>query len=1131
MKNYTLGLDMGVASIGWACISTQDKQIDSGVRIFPAGIDKFGTGKDTHLNQKRRSARTARRRATRKSKRKQLIRTILTDLNWIPNTVPELQHWENLDVYELRSRAIHEKITLPELARIILHLNQRRGFLSLRKSELDAAEGDDKKQLEGLLGDISCLQKEIEEAGYLTLGNHLYQLRKQEGGEYGNAIRLRARHIRRQMLHDEFSLIWQTQVKHHSDLTDKLRYGSHGKQKDPTAVSKPIPRDKSQTLLEQFGLENLTFFQRRVYWPVSSIGHCELEKNELRAPIADRRFQEFRMLQELNNLRILDQSTPGNPEERKLTEEERHIATAYLSTTQKPTLKALKKKIAKLPDSPEESQITFNLEKDERDNIGGLATENKLASALKNTWPTLTEDIKNQIVEILTLPENGSKKVIQRTDDETSDFLKQIPELTENDIHSLLKIALPAGYCSLSIKALEKLLPYMRQGCLYQGKKGDDENSARHLAGYPRRDELANKTFDTLPHLIQLTNPNDTEHYDENFPHINNPLVLRALHELRKVVNAIIRKHGKPAAIHLEMARDLKMTAKQREEHTKQNNKHKKEREAAATELEKYGVAPTRDAIQLYRLWEEQNKTCIYSGDSISIQQLLSGEIDIDHIYPRRANDNSYMNKVITFAEQNRLKGDRLPTKWLGKDSYQMEEIAQRAQNLPYPKRKRLLAEKLPDDFANRDATDTAYMTRVARHFLSLLYDKKEEHRIFCSKGKHTALLRRQWQLNDLLRNDLLDLKNRDDHRHHALDAIVIATCDRSLLQKVTKQLKHKNHWKTKSDEKSGKPVRIYRLKPIIENLSTPWQNFRESTATSLNKIWVSHRANRKISGPLHEETNYGSTEYTGILVRRKRLSSLTEKEISKIRDKSVRETVESYLKQEKVLYLEDFGKKLPNELQEYFKQHSSLAESDIRSLLADDARLQKDLLNKLKKKNSLQDAELGKITLPSGTPIKKARLLIPNQAAIPLRPRKNAKELVIPGNTHHVAIFSLGDGKSHFEPVTLLEATRRKRAGEPIIRTTPPNEHPEAEYRFHLCSGDSLIAVTDNIKHLFIYNTIASTTKQMFFLSHTDGRSSTGKEDSEKWKLFSCKPSTFEKNFPNAHKVTVIPSGEIRFQ
>lgn len=1127
--NYTLGLDMGVASLGWATFSEEKQFLDSGVRIFPAGIDKFGTGKDTHLNQERRGARGARRRVARKAKRKELIRQILTELAWLPSDASEVAHWESLDVYELRSRALEEKISLPEFARIILHLNQRRGFLSLRKSEIEAAEGDQKKELQGMKAEMEDLQSKIKDQfsdpAHQTLGNYLHHLRQTEGGEHGNRIALRGRHIKREMLHHEFSLIWSQQSKHHPILTDTLRYGSHGPQDNPTAVVKPIKREKEKSILQQFGLENLTFFQRRVYWPTSSIGKCELEKEALRAPIADRRFQEFRMLTELNNLRLIDNSADGKPIERKLSPAEREVAVTYLSSTQKPTLKGLKGKIAKLPDSPTVRQFTFNLEQDKRDNIGGLSTDLKLAKAIgEKEWAQLTEEQKNHLVEILTMPEPGATKVIQRTDDETKQLLLQIPTLTTPQIEKLLRIALPAGYGNLSVKALEKLLEFVRQGYNYLGKT--EKDSALHLAGYQRRDESASERLTKLPLLAQLTNPT-SELHDPNFPHVNNPLVLRSLHELRKVVNAVIAKHGPPTRIHLEMARDLKMSAKQREEHAKKNNEHKKARDLAATKLEENGIAPTRDAILLYRLWEEQNQQCIYSGNAISFTQLTKGDVDIDHIYPRRANDDSYMNKVVCFREENASKGDRLPSEWLGESSEKFQALTTRVETLPYGKRKRLLADKIPEGFAARDATDTAYMTRVARHYLTYLVEK--EHHIFCTKGKHTAFLRKQWGLNSLLRHDLLDLKNREDHRHHALDALVIAACDPSLLKKISRELNFENKWKEKTDEQ-GRPLRIYRLKPVADSITPPWPTFAQDCDSSLNAIWVSHRPSRKVSGPLHEETNYGSTDTPGVLVRRKSISSLKETELSKIRDPEVSKAVTQYLAKEKRLFKSDFGKKLNDETEEAFGSSDNLTQDRIDQI--SDKKLRATLTKKLSAKNPLQDADLGKITLPSGIPIKKARLLVANRAAVVLRPRQ-PKELMIPGNTHHLAIFSLGDGKYHFEAVTLLEASRRKRAKLPIIDQTPPPGHPEAEFVMSLCYNDSLTCRVDGSLELWVFKGIHATQFTAKFVHHLDGRKNNEK-DPETGKAVSiqrtCNPNTFEKNFPEAQKSEVRPSGELRY-
>ncbi|MDB4415421.1 hypothetical protein N9270_01720, partial [Akkermansiaceae bacterium] len=340
---YTLGLDMGVASLGWAVISEDDNFIDSGVRIFPAGVDNFNSAKEKHPNQDRRIARGMRRRLHRKVERKKAIGVALKELGWMPTNEDALHEWYGLDIYLLRHRALSEKITLSELGRIIYHLNQRRGFLSLRKTE---SEGD--KEAQGMLGEISDLEKAIEETGARTLGNHLYSLYQKEGV----STRLRNRHFSRKMLHHEFSEIWEEQIKHYPEiLTEALRFGTQGPRvsgKDIKTV-KPISRLKDQSLLEQFGLEGMTFFQRSVYWPADSIGKCELEggNGEYRAPLADRRFQEFRLLQEVNNLRITDHSNPGSPLERRLDKEERDEAIKYLTGKDKPKLEALKKYLCK----------------------------------------------------------------------------------------------------------------------------------------------------------------------------------------------------------------------------------------------------------------------------------------------------------------------------------------------------------------------------------------------------------------------------------------------------------------------------------------------------------------------------------------------------------------------------------------------------------------------------------------------------------------------------------------------------------------------------------------------------------------------------------------------------------------
>lgn len=1060
--NYILGIDMGVASIGWGAVSVESKWLDCGVRVFPAGVDNFNSPKEKHPNLDRRSARGMRRRIRRKAERKAIICGFLQELGWMPPAGAERDDWYALDVYALRSRAISEKISLAELGRIILHLNQRRGFLSLRKSETSAAD----KETQGMLGSITELQREIDASGHRTLGNYLHHLYLAKG----LSVRLRNRHTRRGMLHHEFSLIWETQEAFHPELSDSLRYGRVGRLANPTTVVKPAPRQKGVSLLEHFGFENLTFFQRKVYWPPNSIGRCELEHEERRAPVADRRFQEFRMLQEVNNLRLIDNSEPGIPTERALTPDERQECIDYLSGRKEAALIGLRKHLCKqrkfrgsLPESPD--QISFNLESGGRTKISVLATDYLLARAYGKGWEMLDEAKRNEISDALLAP--------AATDDDIRAALEAIGEVSPEQIDMLLGVSLPTSYGHLSVKALEKLLPHMRDGKLYMARDGSD--SAMHAAGYRRRDEIEASELDVLPSFQSLLNP-DSPDYDPLQSEINNPVVLRSLTELRKVVNAIIRKYGKPERIHLEMARDLKMSPKQRAEYQKRIRDFEKERDDAAKELELLRIVPNRDAIELYRLWKEQDHVCIYSGKTISSSDLFSGDLDIDHIYPySKSADDSMSNKVLCYAIENREKGNRTPCEWLAdRDADRFEQVLQRAKNLPRGKYKRFLSREVPEGFVNRDLNDTAWMARAARQYLARLFPKP--HHVLGVKGAHTALLRDRWELHSLLRDDGLNLKNREDHRHHALDAIVIALCDQTAIQRLTRACDFE--LRRKEARESGK--RIYHLRATGDGFDAPWEGFREAVGTALNGIWVSHRPRHKVSGPLHKETNYGKKP-DGKLVVRKKVKDLSKKEIEGICDPAIKGIITAYIERKggEIAALKEIPENQP-------------------------------------------------LCMPSGIPIRKVRTAI-SYAHITIRTGTPHETHVQSASTHHLSIFALGDGKYHFEPVTLFEATRRLRVKESVVQKQYEGMQPEAKFMFYLCAGDSMMATIDGKDELFVFNTMAVTSKQVWFAHHTDAAKAHKPEKTEKSILRSCMESTFGQNFPQARKVTVLPTGEIR--
>ena len=363
--------------------------------------------------------------------------------------------------------------------------------------------------------------------------------------------------------------------------------------------------------LDAFGLFGLIFFQRPMYWPKSVVGLCELEPKERRCPRADRRAQKFRLLQELNNLRYTD---PDDREECSLDDEQLALLLDYLGSREKATFDQIKKKLGFL------ESVKFTLESGKRPGLKGSIVDYRMAAAVGKEWHERPEDEKDAIVRLLLNNEGEDELVAKKLVDEFG--------FTAEQADNALDVDFPAGYLHLSLKAINKLLPHMELGLVYQAAS-DPERSALHAAGYLRRDELRRRLFHKLPDPCRLRSG------DLRIGDIPNPVVKRTLVELRRVVNAIIREYGKPAAVHLEMARLMQMGPEKRSEYNSQMREREAEREAAADEVRNLGVKVNRDSILRQLLWKEQLHECVYCGKPISQKQLFTGEADIDHILPR----------------------------------------------------------------------------------------------------------------------------------------------------------------------------------------------------------------------------------------------------------------------------------------------------------------------------------------------------------------------------------------------------------------------------------------------------------------------------------------------------------------
>ena len=655
-------------------------------------------------------------------------------------------------------------------------------------------------------------------------------------GEYFAGInpeeeRIRRRWTARDMFLDEFDRICSAQAPHHDCLSEQF----------------------------QKSLRRAIFYQRPLKSVKSLIGVCEFEPKRQRAAKALMAFQRFRLLQQVNNTQVI---TPDG-ELVSLTAEQRGALIDRLENAGNMTF-GQARKLLKLGRGH-----VFTLEEGGEEKFSGNHTNAALAKIFGARWQDLPPAQKDQVVEdLLSIQSDKALGARGRR------FWKLAPDAAEK----LVSLSLESGYASLSRKAIAKLLPHLEAGKFYM-------NAVEEVYGARRRTEPLSQ----LPPVSQA------------MPHLRNPVVHRVLTELRKVVNGIVREHGKPEMIRIELARDLRKTSKQREESWKRNRQNERLRQRAAERiLAETGIqkqAQSRQDIEKALLWEECKGVCPYTGRSISFSALFGAdaEFDIEHIILfSRSLDNSFVNKTLCYHEENRnVKTNRTPFEAYGSNQARWEEILQRVSRFDsgaaQEKLRRFQLREIAslDDFVSSQLNDTRYATREAMRYVSLLYgglsDNSGTLRVAGSKGGATAYLRSGWGLNGLL-GDIGDAKTRDDHRHHAVDAVVIALTD---AQRV-KMLADAAH------AAAGR----HRL---FGDLQAPWPGFVEEVRGKINAITVSHRVARKVNGPLHEETFYGkpTTDPQGkecVHVRKKIESFKSAGEFDEIVDGVVRERVRARL-------------------------------------------------------------------------------------------------------------------------------------------------------------------------------------------------------------------------------------------
>ncbi|WP_336981587.1 type II CRISPR RNA-guided endonuclease Cas9 [Altererythrobacter fulvus] len=839
-----LGLDIGTNSIGW-CLFEGDRILDIGVRIFSDGRDpKSGAS----LAVDRRNARAMRRRRDRYLRRRSALLQALVDTGLMPADAKEARALVGYDPYLLRKRALDERLEPHVIGRALFHLNQRRGFKSNRKAERKS--GDDKESGKISTG-AKALDVAMEEAGARTYGEFL-AARETKRVRMPIGVDGYDFYPERRHLEHEFDTIWEQQAPHHPSLFTEAA------------------RNR---------LRRIIFFQRPLKEP--KVGGCTFFTAEPRLPKAHPLFQERRLYEEVNQLEVTQAGTSS----RKLTLDQRDAIILKLKSAKTASFSNLAR-LLKLADGE-----SFNKASENRTGLAGdevfAAFSHK--SCFGTRWAHFDANVQWSIIEAVAEEEDPTR---------LHEWLMTAHGVTTEQADAIGRIRLPEGHGRLGETASRLILTELKKDVVTY-------NEAVEVAlGKSHSDFRDGEVLDFLPYYGELLSreipPGTLDGKDDDetrWGKITNPTVHIGLNQLRRLLNAIIRVHGRPDQIVVELARELKLSEKDKARYNKELGENTKRAQARSQKLLENGQLDTGANRALLRLWEELNpdnpldRRCPFCSGPIGMVALFSEETEIEHIIPySRSFDDSVANKVISHRRCNREKGNRTPWEaWGHTDRWAI--IADQALLLHSSKRWRFAPDamdRLEKDggFIARQLTDTQYLARMARTYLSSLYH--DSAGVYVIPGRMTAMLRRLWGLNELLPDHNYvenphssAPKNRLDHRHHAIDAAVVGATTRGLLNKISR---------------AASRAEKQNLDRLFDGLPTPWDGFREDLRDALARIVVSHKQDhgRKGKPPkghdetaarLHNDTAYGLTGLTSgtglpIVVHRVPLTSLKPADI-----------------------------------------------------------------------------------------------------------------------------------------------------------------------------------------------------------------------------------------------------------
>lgn len=1062
-----LGLDIGTNSIGWWLYETDGVEANArilsvlygGVRIFSDGRDpKSGAS----LAVDRRAARAMRRRRDRYLRRRATLMKVLAGAGLMPADPEEAKALEVLDPFALRAAGLDEALPLTHLGRALFHLNQRRGFKSNRKTD----RGDNES---GKIKDATArLDQAIMASGARSYGEFLHMRRcrltekpstepkiNKDGtrSDYRHVPTVRTRlsvanrdgpdgkeeagydfYPDRKHLEEEFHKLWKAQAGFHLELTDELR----------------------DLVFEKI------FYQRPLKEP--KVGLCLFTAEE-RLPKAHPLTQRRVLYETVNQLRV----TADGRETRPLTREERDQIVHALDN-KKPTA-SLKSMAMKLPALAKVMKLRdgerFTLETGVRDAIACDPVRASLSHSDRfgSRWSTLDSEAQWEVVSRLRKVQSEAEHA------ELVAWLMQAHALDRDHAEATANAPLPEGYGRLGLTATTRILEKLEADVVTYA-------DAVAASGWHHSDQRTDECLDRLPyygkvldrHVIPGTydaNDDDVTRYGR----ITNPTVHIGLNQVRRLVNRIIETYGKPDQIVVELARELKQSDQQKKDAMRNIRDATEAAKKRSEKLEELGIEDNGRNRMLLRLWEVLNpndamrRFCPYTGERISAAMIFDGSCDVDHILPySRTLDDSFTNRTLCLKEANREKRNQTPWEAWG-DTPKWDAIEANLKNLPDNKRWRFAPDAMERlegerDFLDRALVDTQYLARISRSYLDTLFT--EGGHVWVVPGRLTEMLRRHWGLNSLLSDadrGAVKAKNRTDHRHHAIDAAVVAATDRGLLNRISRAA-------GQGEEAGQSAERIARDTP------PPWEGFRDDLRVQLDKIVVSHRADhgridregRKLgkdstAGQLHQETAYSIVDTTHVASRTDLLSIKPAQLLDEagrsgqIRDPQLRKAL-------RVATADKTGKDYENSLRDFAKKPGPY--QGIRRV-----RIIKPL------------QEQARISVPANDPIKAYQ----------------------GGSNHCYEIWRLPDGKIEAQVITTYEAHSLD------VQKRP---HPAAKRLLRVHKGD-MVALERNGQRVIGHVQKMDIANGLFIVPHNEANADTrsnDKADPFKWIQIGARPA-----------------------